>query len=78
MRWHTRLQLAAEARDACFTVTRLENGLLRARNERSGMELSAAFSQDAVAFTCDEAAWCALQPGGEDRRGARALLRRGV
>lgn len=69
VRWHTRLQLAAEARDACFTVTRLENGLLRARNERGGMELSAAFSQDAVAFTCDEAAWCALQPGGETGAG---------
>ena len=69
VRWHTRLQLAAEARDACFTVTRLENGLLRAKNVRGGMEFAAAFSRDAAAFTCDEAAWCAGQPGSETGAG---------
>ena len=32
VRWHTALQLAAEARDSRFTVTELSGGLLRARN----------------------------------------------
>ncbi len=67
--WHTQLQLAAEARDGCFTVTRLENGLLRASNCRSGMEFAAAFSRDASGFTCDEGAWCARRPGGETGAG---------
>ena len=39
VRWRTQLQLSAEARDACFTVARLEDGALRAVNACGGMEL---------------------------------------
>ena len=69
VRWHTSLQLAAEARDACFTVTRLDGGVLCAHNARSGMDLAAALSCEAQAFTCDEAAWYARKPGGETGAG---------
>ena len=71
VRWHTSLQLAAEERDSCFTVTRLENGVLRAENARGSLEFSAAFSADALSFTCDEAAWYAGRPGGETGAGLR-------
>lgn len=69
VRWHTSLQLAAEARDACFTVTRLDGGVLCAHNARSGMDLAAALSCGAQAYTCDEAAWYARKPGGETGAG---------
>lgn len=63
--WHTSLLLAAEERDAPFTSAQYECGVLRAKNSRSGMEFAAAFSAEASAFTCDEAAWLASRPGGE-------------
>ena len=67
--WHTSLQLSSGASDAVFTVTRAEDGLLFARNARSGMEFAAAFSAAAEAFTCDEAAWLAGKPAGETGAG---------
>ncbi len=67
--WKTSLQLAAEGRDAPFVYTWLDGGVLRAVNQRSGMEFAAAFSEDAAAFTCDAAAWAARRPGGETGAG---------
>ena len=63
--WHTTLQLAAEPRDAAFTVTAAAGGLLCARNARSGLEFAAAFSEEASAWSCDEYAWRAGRPGAE-------------
>ena len=78
VRWHTALQLAAEARDSRFTVTELSGGLLRARNARSGMSFAAAFSAEAPVFTCDGAVWRAGEAPGRDGRGPGAVLRRGA
>ncbi|HIS43900.1 MAG TPA: hypothetical protein IAB47_00885 [Candidatus Scatomorpha merdigallinarum] len=69
VRWHTALTLASEERDACFVVTKSESGLLCAGNVRSGMEFAAAFSCEALAYTCDEAAWSSGKPGGETGAG---------
>ena len=67
--WHSSLQLAAEARDGIFTVTRPEKAALTAENPRGGMSFAAAFSEEADAFTCDEAAFRAGRLGGEHGAG---------
>ena len=82
VRWRTQLQLSAEARDACFTVTRLEDGALRAVNARGGMELSAVFSHSVRAAGVGSAAFDVTLPragtlvivcGTAEARALRAL-----
>lgn len=65
VRWHTGLWLGAEAADAAFITTRLDGGVLYAENPRTRMSFAAAFSTEALGWTCDEGAHFAGKPANE-------------
>ncbi len=56
--WHIGLRLSGEGRDAACVVTDAEDGMLAARNVRSGPEVFRACASGGFAgYTCDESSW---------------------